>query len=86
MAMAADKAKKRSIKDTPCGNVSGPEDFMEAHEEVENAYDALMALEGELQCAAAGQISRRHCGENQLLQSLNMECCLLYTSPSPRDS
>ena len=47
---------------------------MEAHEEVENAYDALLALEGEFQCAAAGQISRRHCGEDKLLHTLNMEC------------
>ena len=72
--MAADKGKKRSIKDSPCGNVSGPEAFMAAHEEVENAYDALLALEGEFQCSAAGQISRRHCGEDKLLHSLNMEC------------
>ena len=47
---------------------------MNAHEEVENAYDALLALEGEFQCNAAGQISRRHCGEDKLLHSLNMEC------------
>lgn len=72
--MAADKGKKRSIKNTPCGDVTGPESFMAAHEEVEDAYDALLALEGEIQCAAAGQISRRHCGDNHLLHSLNMEC------------
>jgi hypothetical protein len=72
--MASGKSKTRSIKDTPCGNVSGPEDFLAAHEEVENAYDALLALEGEFQCAAYGQISRRHCGDNKLLQTLNMEC------------
>jgi hypothetical protein len=72
--MAAEKSKKRSIKDTPCGDVSGPEAFMAAQEEVEDAYDALIALEGEFQCAAAGQISKRHCGENKLLHSLNMEC------------
>ncbi len=70
----ANKKQNRSIKDTPCGEVSGPEAFMVAEEEVEDAYDALLALEGEFQCAAAGQISRRHCGENQLLQSLNMQC------------
>jgi ribosomal protein L32 len=74
LLMAAEKTKKRSIKDSPCGSVSGPEAFMHAHEEVENAYDALLALEGEFQCAAAGQISKRHCGENKLLHSLNMEC------------
>jgi hypothetical protein len=72
--MEAGKTKAKSIKDSPCGNASGPSAFIEAREEVENAYDALLALEREFQCAAYGQMSRRHPGDNKLLQSLNMEC------------
>lgn len=72
--MSVGKGKARSIKDTPCGDVSGPELWMAAHEEVENAYDALCALEQEFQCAAAGHLARRHCGENKLLHTLNTEC------------
>ena len=72
--MEAGKSQVKSIKDSPCGEVSGPVAFIAAHEEVENAYDALLTLERECQCVAAGQISRRHCGENKLLHSLNTEC------------
>lgn len=72
--MEAEKTPVKSIKESPCGEVSGPVAFIAAHEEVENAYDALLALEREFQCVAAGQISRRRCGENKLLHSLNMEC------------
>ena len=72
--MEAQKTPVNSIKESPCGNVSGPDAFITAHEEVEDAYDALLALEREFQCAAAGQISRRRCGESKLLHSLNMEC------------
>ncbi len=71
--MKAQKTPENSIKDSPCGNVSGPDAFIKAHEEVEDAYDALLALEREFQCVAAGQISRRR-GANHLLHSLNMEC------------
>ena len=72
--METPKSTMNSIKESPCGNVSGPDAFIAAHEEVEDAYDALLALEREFQCAAAGQISRRRSGQSQLLQSLNMEC------------